>query len=192
MNLMNIGELLTSWTIWIALAGYFAGLAGLLLSRMQPDLQSVTRLVWTVGCLFYLGHVVSAFQFYHDWSHQAAVFETARQTREVVGQAVGDGIYMTYLFTLLWVLDAGWWWLKGDSGYFKRTKTISVSIHFFLFFIVFNGTIVFEGGLLRLLSGLAIIGLVVVWGYTYKYRNISNSAVKSSFKKLSLTQTKKM
>ena len=25
---MNIGEFLTSWTIWIALAGYFAGLAG--------------------------------------------------------------------------------------------------------------------------------------------------------------------
>ena len=189
---MNIGEFLTSWTIWIALAGYFAGLAGLLLCRLQPSLQSVTRLVWTVGCVFYLSHVVSAFQFYHDWSHQAAVLETARQTKEVVGQAVGDGIYMTYLFTLLWVLDAGWWWLNGNTGYFRRSKKISLSIHFFLFFIVFNGTIVFEGGLLRLLSLLAIIGLVVVWGYTYKYRNTSNSAARSSFKKISFTQTEKM
>ena len=189
---MNIGELLTSWTIWIALAGYFAGLAGLLLCRLHPNLQSVTRLVWTVGCVFYLGHVVSAFQFYHEWSHQAAVFETARQTKEVVGQAVGSGIYMTYLFTLIWVLDVAWWWLNGNAGYFKRQKIFSLSIHFFLFFIVFNGTIVFEAGLLRLLSVLAIIGLVVVWGYTHKYRNISNSAAGSSFKKLSLTQTEKM
>ncbi|TDI97891.1 MAG: hypothetical protein E2O76_09080 [Caldithrix sp.] len=178
---MNIGEILTSWTIWIALAAYFAGLAGLLLSRLQPNLQTVTRWVWTVGCVFYLGHVISAFQFYHEWSHQAAVFETARQTKEVVGEAVGSGIYMTYLFTLLWVLDAGWWWLNGNTGYFRRSKKISLSIHFFLFFIVFNGTIVFEGGLLRLLSALAIIGLVVVWGYTYKYRNAFHPAARSSF-----------
>ncbi len=189
---MNIGEFLTSWTIWIALAAYFAGLAGLLLCRLQPNLQSVTRWVWTVGCVFYLGHVVSAFQFYHDWSHQSAIIETARQTKEVVGQAVGGGIYMTYLFTLIWVLDAGWWWLKGNSGYFRRSKTISLSIHFFLFFIVFNGTIIFEGGLLRLLSALAIVGLVIIWGYTHKYRSRSNSAAMPSFKKLSLTQTEKM
>ncbi len=189
---MNIGELLTSWTIWIALAGYFSGLAGLLLCRLQPNLQSVTRLVWTVGCVFYLGHVVSAFQFYHEWSHQAAVFETARQTKEVVGQAVGSGIYMTYLFTLIWVLDVAWWWLKGNTGYFRRSKKISVSIHLFLFFIVFNGTIVFEGGLLRLLSTLAIVGLVIIWGYTHKYRSRSNSDAMPSFKKLSLTQTEKM
>ncbi len=179
---MSIGEFLTSWTIWIALAAYFAGLAGLLLSRLQPNLQTVTRWVWTVGCVFYLGHVISAFQFYHEWSHQAAVFETARQTKEVVGEAVGSGIYMTYLFTLLWVLDAGWWWLNGNTGYFRRSKKISLSIHFFLFFIVFNGTIVFEGGLLRLLSALAIIGLIVVWGYTYKYRKRAfHPAARSSF-----------
>jgi len=164
---MNIGELLTSWTIWLALAGYFSGLAGLLLCRLQPNLQSVTRLVWTVACVFYLGHVVSAFQFYHEWSHQAAVFETARQTREVVGEAVGSGIYMTYLFTLIWVLDVTWWWLKGNSGYFKRTKTISLSIHLFLFFIVFNGTIVFEGGLLRWLSMMGFTLLVILW-WRYK------------------------
>ncbi len=121
------------------------------------------RAVWSVGCFFFLAHVATAFHFYHAWSHDAAVLETARQSAEVVGVEAGYGIYMNYLFALLWIVDAGWWWSKGHSGYLGRAKAMSVSIHGYLLFIVINGTLVFEGGLVRWFSVLALVLLFGLW-----------------------------
>ena len=96
---MSLGVALTKWTIWVALLGYAVGAAGLLVARREPRWSSLARLAWTVGCIAYLGHVYSAFQFYHGWSHASAFEETARQTRETVGWEVGEGLFVSYFFT---------------------------------------------------------------------------------------------
>ena len=111
---MSLGVALTKWTIWVALLGYAVGAAGLLVARRSLRWSSDWLVMaWTVGCVAYLGHVYSAFQFYHGWSHASAFEETARQTRETVGWEVGEGLFVSYFFTVSLVgrcnlVVAGW------------------------------------------------------------------------------------
>jgi len=105
---VTLGVLLTKCTIWAALLGYAGGAAGLLMARREQRWWQLARLAWTLGCIAYLGHVYCAFQFYHGWSQASAFKETARQTRETVGLEVGEGLFVSYLFTLVWPADVIW------------------------------------------------------------------------------------
>jgi hypothetical protein len=112
--------------------------------------------MWTAACGLFLVHVVCAFQFYHHWSHAAAWRDTAEQTKALMGVAFGDGIYFSYVFMVLWVLDVAWMWLTPVP---RKTPWPRVLVHCFLFFIAFNGAIVFEGGPTRWFGLAACIGL---------------------------------
>ena len=155
-----LGELLTQWTIRLALALYVAWLAGWL-SLRSPRWPSVARWIWTAACGLFLVHVACAFHFYHGWSHAAAWEDTARQTEAMLGAAFGEGIYFSYAFMALWVLDVIWSWIATTP---HRTAWPRLLVHAFLFFIAFNGAIVFEAGPTRwaglaaclLLAGLAV------------------------------------
>ena len=156
-----MGGTLTKVTVWLALFGYAAGAACLLLRRRRR-----ARVAWTFGCAWFLAHVLCAFAFHYGWSHATAFAETARQTREVTGSAAGGGVFVSYAFTLLWAADALWWWLD-EAGHARRPPLLSALWHAFFFFIVFNGTVVFEHGPARWLGvvicgGLALLGLVTV------------------------------
>jgi hypothetical protein len=165
---MPTEELLTRWTIRLALACYVTALAiGLATRGRSPRGQLVARILWTAGCLLFLGHVACAFGFYHDWSHARALADTARQTKELIGWEFGEGIYFSYLFTLLWVADVIWWWLA-PASYVGRVPPLRYAIHGFMAFIAFNGAIVFEGGPTRwfgiaacvILGGLFVMRMV--------------------------------
>ena len=165
---MSLGVALTKWSIWVALLGYALGAVGLLLARREPRWWSLARLAWTAGCVAYLGHVYSAFQFYHGWSHSSAFEETARQTREAVGWEVGEGLFVSYFFTAAWLADVIWWWRAGAENYARRPRVFTIALHLFFFFIVFNATVVFESGAVRWL-GLALCGgLASLWWSTRK------------------------
>jgi hypothetical protein len=97
-----------------------------------------------------------AFSYYHHWSHAAAM----EHTREVSG--VGEGIYASYLFTALWLADAGWWWLR-PVQYAARPAWIDRTLHAFMLFIVFNGMVVFEQGPIRWAGVLMFLFLPAVW-----------------------------
>jgi hypothetical protein len=142
---VSLGIALTKWTIWVALLGYALGAVGLLLARREPRWWSLARLAWTAGCVAYLGHVYSAFQFYHGWSHSSAFEETARQTREAVGWEVGEGLFVSYFFTAAWLADVIWWWRASAQNYARRPRVFPCVAPVF-FFIVFNATVVFESG----------------------------------------------
>ena len=70
------------------------------------------RLLWTVGAVLALVHVLAAFHYVHGWSHTAAVIETARRTREQIGFPVGSGVWFNYAFLLAWGLDVILSWLS--------------------------------------------------------------------------------
>ncbi len=169
-----LGVLLTKWTIRLALACYVAYLAGWLLASNKNSAHGncwprIAQAIWTHGCALFIVHVACAFHFYHHWSHVAAWQSTAQETKELLGVTFGDGIYFSYLFLVLWVLDVAWLWLrphtiKAANGTPTESATVDatsvpqprirtiqtprwrVLVHIFLVFIAFNGAIVFEYG----------------------------------------------
>ncbi|QDU25184.1 hypothetical protein ETAA8_02470 [Anatilimnocola aggregata] len=164
-----LGSLLTQWTIRLALACFAAYLAGNLLGlarcasidqTAEPRAKFTAnrnrafrwlRWIWTAGCLLFIAHVVCAFQFTHHWSHTHAWEHTAAETKRMLGVAFGDGIYFSYIFLLLWVADVACLWLA-----IRRPGWVVAAVYLFLFFIAFNGAIVFESGPTR------PVGIVVV------------------------------
>ena len=161
---MSLGVALTKWTIWVALLGYAVGAGSLLVARRDARWWFLARLAWTVGCIAYLGHVYAAFEFYHGWSHASAFEETARQTRETVGWEVGEGLFVSYFFTAAWLADVIWWWRAGAENYLRRSRALTIGLHAFFFFVVFNATVIFESGAVRWLGLTLCLGLTfLVW-----------------------------
>ena len=171
---MNRGELLTKLTVWLALSGYAAGAAILLLAQNLPRWSARARLAWTFGCAFFLGHVVCAFAFFHGWSHDAAYRETARQTAEMTGVRWGGGLFLNYLFAAGWLADVLWWRVS-PAGFARRSQRLTSVWRGFFFFMVFNGTIVFGKGPVRWLGATICGGLAAAWWMTRRHRTAGKS-----------------
>ncbi len=144
---VDVGELLTRNTVRVALLYYLA--AVLLMLRLDrlgwrtiTPLGKAARLCWTLGLLAYAIHLAMAMHYYHGWSHAEAM----NHVDEVSG--FGPGIFLSHLFTLLWTADAAWWWLAPDS-YAVRSSWFGRVLHGYMAFIIFNGTVVYETGIIR-------------------------------------------
>jgi hypothetical protein len=165
----DTGDYLIRATVRVALAYYAAALV-LMLTLRRPQWVAaagrgrLARWCWALAWVTYAVHVGMAFHHYHHWSHADAV----RHTREVSG--VGEGVYVSYLFSLLWALDVAWWWRR-PAAYAARPAWIDRLLHGFMAFIVFCGTVVYESGPVRwagvvLFAGLALLLLArrLRWG----------------------------
>ncbi|HYO62576.1 MAG TPA: hypothetical protein VER08_02855 [Pyrinomonadaceae bacterium] len=150
-------------TIWVAVAGYFAGAAAFALARGRAGWDSFARASWTAACAGLLAHVACAFHFHHGWSHAAAYRDTARQTAEVFGLDWGGGLYVNYALLVAWVADVGWWWGRGLRAYRRRPWPLAAAWHAFLLFIFFNATVVFEGGFVRWAGAALCLSLCAAW-----------------------------
>jgi hypothetical protein len=159
----SLGDDLTRFTVRLSLV-YYASAASLMLLLQADDWRAtagrgrLTRWCWTLAWAAYLVHLGMAFHYFHSWSHDAAV----EHTRAVSG--VGAGIYASHLFTLLWGADVVYWWLRPDR-YARRSTWIDWMLHGFMAFIIFNGTVVYENGLIRWFGILMFSELAVVWIY---------------------------
>lgn len=148
---------LVSMTIWVAVAAWAAVIFGRLRGREIPG----ARVVWIAGLGAYIAHVIAAFSHHYRWSHAVALAETARQTRELTGWGTGIGLWLNYLFGLLWLSDALRWLATGQpvpGGHWRR---VFLGIHAFLGFIIFNGTVIFGQGAVRWF-GIAVFALLSV------------------------------
>ena len=172
---MDWGAAITLWTVRLALACYALVVAGALLPGVSSSWRRASRLIWTAGCLLFWMHLAAAFHVYHEWSHAHAVAHTAAETKRLMGWEFGNGIWMSYLFVLLWTADAAWQWSVPLDA--RRPRWTRVAVHAYLFFIVFNGTIVFEDGPVRwagivCCAALAVLALARL---TLPWRNLSLS-----------------
>ena len=155
------GEFLTRSTIWVTIVAYAIGSVAFALRKPRGD--SAARFAWTLAVISLIAHFICAFQFYHGWSHDAAYRDTARQTEELTGLDWGGGLFINYAFLAIWIVDIGWWWLRGLDSYRARPWRLIIIWHGLLILIIFNATVVFEDGIVRWL-GLAIcIVLFLTW-----------------------------
>jgi hypothetical protein len=115
-------------------------------------LGCMPRPSWIAGCGLFLVHVAVAFHAAHGWSHQAAMAHVEKSS------SVGEGLFASYAFALIWLFDA-LWWLAAQSSYSRRNRWWSIIIYGAIAFVVFNATVVFGHGLAR---GLGIAMFVVL------------------------------
>ena len=106
---------------------------------MLRSLSSTARLAWTLGCVAFLVHVAMAFEHAHHWSH----VEAFRHVETVSGY--GEGIFVSYMLTIVWTVDVLWWWLK-MRRYLHRQRWVGWMVHGFMVFVIINETVVFENG----------------------------------------------
>lgn len=143
-----LGIELTHWTIRLALLCLAARIGGGLRWGNADWWFPRSRAIWTVGFVFFVAHVACAFHFYHEWSHAKAFQSTAEQTERQMGVRFGEGIYVSYAFTLLWLIDVTWQWIDGE-GYQRLGRIWAIPLLLFMSFIAFNGAAVFEDGVTR-------------------------------------------
>ena len=154
-----LGDALTRWTIRVALAFAVAALATRFFHR-----NHFARLTWTVGCLLYLAHVITAFHFFHEWSHDSAYRATARDTAALFGLDWGGGLYFNYAFTCIWMADVAWSWTE-PASYETRPRWANAIVYGFFVFMAFNGAVVFATGIMRWTSTTAFAVLLFLYCY---------------------------
>jgi hypothetical protein len=154
----DVGEALTRNTVRLSLAWYAAALCifmrlGAADWQANHGLGRLARWCWTWALVCFLVHVAVAFHYYHDWSH-AKAFD---HTRQVGG--VGEGLYASYLFMLLWTADVIYWW-AWPARYAVRSTWLDRALHGFMLLMIFNATVVFEAGPTRWIAllGFAALG----------------------------------
>ena len=148
-------------TIQIALIGYAITVCLLLAGNRGKLPNRWLRMIWTMACLSFIAHVLAAFHFAYHWSHEEAVRTTARQTEELLGQAFGQGLYFNYLFLTLWIADVIYWWWNSEK-YRIRSRWITLPLHGYLFFIAFNGAVIFKSGGIRVAGLISTVAIVVL------------------------------
>ena len=139
---MDHDEWLTRGTVWIAISLYVASEA------------AGRRWLNRLGCIAFLAHVACAFHFYHSWSHAAAHADTVRQTAEAVGWNSGVGLYINYLFAVVWIAIAFGSW---------KSPALLWAVRGFFWFMIFNGAVVFAQGPMRAFGLLLCLVLIAAW-----------------------------
>lgn len=159
---MSTGELLTRSSVWLALSAGTLAIAIAAVAHRSHRKVFAARWAWSIGSLCFLVHVVAAFKVFHYWSHDSAYAEVARQTASFGGPAWGGGIYFNYLFAALWLGDAVWWWAS-PATFRQRARWVTSAWHFFFFFMVLNGAVVFVRGPMRWFGLVLCSSMVISW-----------------------------
>ena len=121
-----------------------------------------SRTLWAAGALLTLIHSVAAFGIFYGWSHETARRVTTEQTAALTGLEFSGGIYINYAFIVVWLADAAWWCLSPRS-YAARPQAISLLVRGFIFFIIFNGAVVFADGWARLIGIASTFLVLTAW-----------------------------
>lgn len=148
-------------TVRIALAYYAVAMWFILRLRIEEwqngaPIVRLARWCWTLAWAAFVIHVGAAFHFHHHWSHLEAV----QHVRDRSG--VGEGIFASYAFTVAWMIDVAWWWLRPES-FGRRPIWISRVLYGFMLAMVFTATVVYEEGPIRWAGAVICLVLTIGW-----------------------------
>lgn len=149
-------------TIWLALACFVAGHAGISRQRQTGLPPAWAWPLWCLGLVACGVHVVIAMAVHHQGSHWAAVRETARQTEAVYGLSWGGGIYVNYLFVGVWLAELVWWRVD-PRRYLGQPSWIVWAVRAFYLVIVVNAAVIFAAPDRRFAGVVVTATLVAAW-----------------------------
>lgn len=149
-------------TIWLALAAFTAAEAG-----RRPAFSGRPPARWLdavslAGLTLLIVHIALAYGVRHGWSHDAAVRATADQTAAVYGLDWGGGLYVNYLFALVWAIDA-WQWSVSPGAAAARPPALHWALRLFYGVIIVNGAVIFVPGPRRGLGVAVVLALIGIW-----------------------------
>ncbi len=156
----DTGEFVLRWTAWLSLLGWAA--SEWERARKGSTAGKRARLLFTLGGLALVAHAVAAFHVRYDWSQEAALRDTARQTLAVTGMAVGAGLFVNYGFVLAWLGEVFWWWGFPD-GYRSRGRALDRSVRALFIFMFANGAFVFVRGPMRWFGAAVLVAVLAAW-----------------------------
>src|SRR5262249_4863096 len=160
------GDALTRGSIDVALV--FCAVALIAVPWVEKGgtgaLARVVRACWLLGWLVYLAHVALAFHYFHGWSHAEAVRHVE------VRSGFGPGIFFSYLFTLLWTADVGWWAVS-PSTHGRRPAWVGLVLYGYVTFMAFEATVVYETGAVRVAGIVATALLAASLGLRWLSRS---------------------
>lgn len=157
---MQPTDWLTRGTAWGAFIAWVW--ATMLLLALPGQRERFVNRLWLGAALLMLLHVLLAFHRVHEWSHPAAVADTARQTRELTGIDWGGGIWLNYLLAAVWLADAVWR-VTAPVNHARRPRGLMIALHGFLGFMWFNATVVFGSWVIRSIGLVAFALLAWCW-----------------------------
>ena len=163
----NTGQLVARWAIRIAVACYVLRV-GVELRGRKFELWIAP--IWTVGFCFFLVHLFFVFDAFHDWSHSAAVEFTAEETQRIVGIRRGEGVWVNYVFAVVWLLDCGRLWV-GRSREGPRKRGVDLAVHTFFAVMMFSATVVFGPAVYLGLAPLVACFWFVCWKSRLSFGN---------------------
>ena len=126
--------------VWIArLAGgvYLLAVWQWLTTRDGRQISSPAfRWYWGLAWVLLMLHVAAAFHWVHGWEHAAAAEHTAAMTGRVTGWYWSGGLYINYLFLVIWGVDVG-------RVSLNRKHTSGLLMQVISALMWFNATVVF-------------------------------------------------
>ena len=128
------------WTARLFVACYAGRVCLDVARRTDPGSQRLARWIWTGGCLMCLVHFAVSFHFEHHWSHSAAYDHVLRRTQHATGLATGIGLYVNYLFAVVWTWDCIQWWRNLE---WPRQRILYWIVQALFAFLIFQATAVF-------------------------------------------------
>lgn len=171
--------LLVRVSVWLAMLAWFAGAWFRATSHPGPGqtvpgqpVSSGERAyhgLWLFSGLATWVHILASYGFVHGWDHEAVLRQTAEESFQVTGLRADWGVYVNFLYATVLTIYSG---VMVAGG--RRLQRADVWVYGFTAFIVFNATIVFKGGWLRVLAGLAT--LVVILGHGWAWRRRAAAA----------------
>ncbi len=159
---IEFGQQLSVWAVRLSLVFWFLFAVSLIRERANDHHQPRQRMLWTLATIFYLAHVILAFAYFHDWSHEQAVEHTAERTADVTGIHWGGGIWFNHVFTLICIIETMMWWVLPQS-ITRRPPKLTALVYGYCLFIIVNAAVVFVGGPVRWFSAAALLILTIMF-----------------------------
>lgn len=155
---MHWGEVLIRGTALVTAVCYLTRVLLDVVGGTSHRVSWWNRAVWSLGCGMLWVHIGFAFHYVHDWSHAAAIRQTAQQTGELMGWYWGGGVYINYALALFWLGDAIAWWRQGLDSPRKSPRRFWTT-HAIFGFLMFNATVIFGPDYWKTL-GLLFLGIL--------------------------------
>ena len=148
-------------TIWLSMILFVGGEAGKRFVRAD-NTPKWPWWAWTIGVIFCAVHMAIAMAVRYDWNHQDAVRATAEQAAGVYGITWSGGLYVNYVFLLIWAGETAWWAIS-PSAYLSRGAALMWSLRAFYFVIIVNAVVLFARPAMRPAGLLLTAALVGAW-----------------------------